>query len=185
MKGFLSILFLALCLSCSTKKLTHTAHQTKGDTTTATVAVEQAGFAESARSFERRDTIVKVEMRYVIDTIDLNPVYNAEGQQIPQAKTVRGKGVSVKATSLPSGQIVLEGSCDSLEQLIPGLIQSRDYYQAEWLKGVLASETHKSFTEDRSEVQKKSVRLHWLTWVGIVGAAAYLIFLLLLKLRLL
>lgn len=168
---------LILLPSCTIRKI----RTREEKTTTAVVAYKEVERKDSSRISSHltiKDTVLKFPMRFASGFFrlnDLTPLFTPEGTPVPRTLKAEGNGIRTSLTVNPDSSVSLHAESDSLQMIIPGLIQRIE--QLESFKATAIADSIKN-TEERmtlSEVVVKSKS--WLSakWTWVIGALIVII----------
>lgn len=166
---FLSLLFV----SCVTKKQIIENSVNKSDTSHLFHQSKTQSVKESFEKLTIKDTTIKIEARSLEHTFNIEPVYNVEGKEILVEKEVARKGVSIKMEKLPNNQVRVTAICDSLEKLVPGLIEisERRGEEVDSLNSIIAD----YLSVEQSELEHKIQNSNMPSWVWIILVTGLLV----------
>lgn len=172
------LLLLLLTLSCRVQKKSSHSQTIKSDTSSITASKDWQHLATAESFYSVKDTVINFPSRDITDTLTevfLQPSFDRYGNPQSKEKRKQGKGISLSTTLLPSGQIIVQGNCDSLSQTVAGLISQRGFYFNAYSKQLSWRETatSKEKTEDKST--KNSSRVHWSVYLIIPVLAGSII----------
>ena len=181
-KTFILVLSFATLSSCSVRKHKKVSSMQSSELATSSNFEQKKTIKQTSSKTIVRDTILKVETRFVRDSIFadvLKPIRTDEGKLLPKKTRISGRGVSVELTALPSGQIAVEGNCDSIEVLVKGLI-TENVKDTETLDSLYKAVADlKSSNQQTIEMEKKSSSLlPWWGWAALtIAGCLFLIYL--------
>ncbi len=183
MKNKLIIILLIAITVCScrtTKRMSSSSFVSAKDSLKATQLIVNTSAAASFQTRTVRDTVISIPIRAVRDTLsasDLMPVTSSDGIAIAHTSFLEGKGISIRTIALPSGQVIIEGNCDSMSIILKGYMEEAQYWH-EKHDNLLVEFTDLKSVETQSDnisISKSASGLKLWVWIIILALTVVLI----------